>query len=278
MPEVTIAIPCYNGEKYLRGVLEAVFSQSYHPLEVLVVDDGSMDGSVELARSYPVRLIKHTENRGLAIARNSALKNARGEIIIFLDVDTIPSVDVIERVIFNLRNPGIMGVGGQETESVQRTVWDLWRFNFWRQTHGEEFLKDSLMLIGLCCAYRKSVLMKVGGFDERFVSHGEDVDLGLRLRREGYRLSYDPRIAVKHMRSDSFYRLAKMVYLHSLWQLYAVKLNGGEWREYIARSVRWLFITTGSSLKTHKNLKLMMISPIICLIGLAGSLAGIIRR
>src|SRR5262249_24365681 len=87
-PLVSVVMPVYNGEKYLRHSVETVLAQSYWPLELVAVDDGSTDGSAGLLASYgaPVRVVRQT-NAGVAAARDAGIAAARGELIAFLDQD-----------------------------------------------------------------------------------------------------------------------------------------------------------------------------------------------
>ena len=87
---ISIIIPVYNVEKYLRQCLDSIIEQTYRDLEILLIDDGSTDASGkicdEYARDQRVRLF-HTENRGLSAARNRGLEEAHGDYIAFLDSD-----------------------------------------------------------------------------------------------------------------------------------------------------------------------------------------------
>jgi glycosyltransferase involved in cell wall biosynthesis len=88
-PLVSVIIPVYNGARYLREALESVFTQTYRPFEVIVVDDGSTDESGVIAQSFDdVRYI-HQANQGVAVARNNAIEAARGEFFAFLDQDDV---------------------------------------------------------------------------------------------------------------------------------------------------------------------------------------------
>lgn len=90
-PLVSVLIPVYNGEKYLREALENVLNQTYKNIEVICVDDGSQDGSRAILESFGTRitLIVHDANRGIAQARNTALARARGEFVAFMDADDL---------------------------------------------------------------------------------------------------------------------------------------------------------------------------------------------
>lgn len=92
-PEVSAIIPCYNGERFVSGAIESVLKQTRGDVEVVVVDDGSADGSVAVVERHlsdrRVKLIRHETNRGIAAARNTGIRNATGRYIGFLDQDDL---------------------------------------------------------------------------------------------------------------------------------------------------------------------------------------------
>jgi glycosyltransferase involved in cell wall biosynthesis len=92
---VSVIVPCYNAEKTLRACLESAFAQSYRPLEVLVVDDGSTDSSPAIAGEFPCKLIEQPDNGGVSSARNAGVAASRGEILFFLDSDVALAPDAI---------------------------------------------------------------------------------------------------------------------------------------------------------------------------------------
>jgi len=274
--KVTVAIPCYNNEDSVGRTIEAALSQSRPPDEIIVIDDGSTDNSRSIINNYPVRLLACDINRGLAFARNIAFRQARGNIIVYVDADTIPLPNLIEVLLKGYNHRNIGGVGGQGVEGRVENIFDLWRKIFWPQTHGPTPIDDDWMLLGLCCSYRREVLEKVGGFREIYKTNAEDVDIGIRIKKLGYRLVYTPEAKVDHQRSDGFRSLMTLIFRHSYWQSFALKRNGKPCRRLLHRAFKWLFITTISSIKTHKNLGLASISPPLCLAGIVGSIKGVL--
>lgn len=201
MLKVTVAIPCYNGSKYIGAAIESVLRQRYPANEVLVVDDGSTDESVKITKRYPVRLLQHNGNRGLASARNTAIEAATGDVIVFIDADAVANTDLLAILLSGYNAPEIGGVGGQGIEANIRSLADRWRRKHASQSHGDK-PRDVEFLFGLCMSFRVDALRKCGGFNPFFRTNGEDVDVSLRLRKAGYRLCYLPDAQVYHQRTD----------------------------------------------------------------------------
>lgn len=207
---VTVAIPCYNGSPYIGAVIESVLSQTLPADEVLVVDDGSTDGSAEIIRQYPVCLIQHETNQGLAAARNSAMERATGDVIVYIDADAIADSHLLATLIHGYDSSDIGGVGGQGVEVNVCSLADRWRRRHARQSHGDR-PKDVEFLFGLCMSFRLKVLREVGGFNPAFRTNAEDIDVSLRLRKVGYRLRYMPHAKVYHQRIDNEISLVRTI-------------------------------------------------------------------
>lgn len=98
-PLVSVIIPVFNGEQYVKSCLEMMINQSYKNLEIIVVNDGSTDKSTEIAKQYPVRIIEHKINRGLSAARNTGIDEANGAYIHFMDVDDAINTDYYKNLV-----------------------------------------------------------------------------------------------------------------------------------------------------------------------------------
>lgn len=103
MPKFSIIIPVYNVEKYLRKCLNSVFSQNYKNYEVIVVNDGTKDNSMDIVKDYPVKVINQ-KNQGLSVARNNGVKKATGEYILFLDGDDYIEKGLLKEINKSLNN------------------------------------------------------------------------------------------------------------------------------------------------------------------------------
>lgn len=103
MPKFSIIIPVYNVEKYLKKCLDGVFNQTYKDYEVIVVNDGTKDNSMDIVKDYNVKVINQ-KNQGLSAARNAGVKKAIGDYLIFLDSDDYWEKDLLKELSKSLKN------------------------------------------------------------------------------------------------------------------------------------------------------------------------------
>lgn len=98
-PLISVIIPVFNGEAYLRERLKETLNQTYKNLDVIVVNDGSTDNSAQIAQEFPVRIVNLPKNRGLSVARNTGIDHAKGEYIQFMDVDDSINPDFYKELV-----------------------------------------------------------------------------------------------------------------------------------------------------------------------------------
>jgi len=173
-PLVSVVIPVFNGERFLREAVQSVLSQKHSPLEVIIVDDGSTDGTENVARGLPtpVRYL-HQTNQGPAAARNRGIEQAQGSLIAFADADDLWPPDKLElQLPCLITDPAIEIVIGR----IQQVLLG--------QTQAEEFGEPAFSVNLGSAVIRKSVFERVGLFDET-MRYSEDVDWFMRAREGG---------------------------------------------------------------------------------------------
>jgi GT2 family glycosyltransferase len=201
---VTVYIPAYNVAKFLALAIESLLAQTYAADELIVIDDGSQDATVEIARRYPlVKLVRHDTNRGLGGARNTAVRTARNEFVASLDADCVAEPEWLAALVAAMADPKVAGVGGKLTEGVQVNLADRWRRAHMPQEWGDSVVRNPKFLFGCNSLFRKSLVLEAGGYDERMRTNGEDTDLSARLRARGWDLLYTPVARATHLRHDS---------------------------------------------------------------------------
>ena len=203
--KVSLYIPCYNAERYIARTLEAALRQTHPFDEILVIDDGARDRTREIASGYPVRIISHGRNRGLAAARNTGMRSARNELVASLDADCVADPKWLETLMPHLDNARVAGASGRVDESVLISVADRWRQAHLAENWGPEPVVNPPFLFGANGLHRKSVIEDVGGYDETtwIAGCGEDTDISRRIRQGGYELIYDATPLIRHIKQDS---------------------------------------------------------------------------
>ncbi len=204
MTKISVYIPSYNVAQYLAPCIDALLSQTLAADEILVIDDGSRDASAEIAARYPgVTLIRQSGNRGLAAARNTAMRAARNELVASIDADCVAAPSWLAELTRHLADPAIVGVGGKLLEGTQRNLADRWRAVHMPQNWGDAPVRGPRFLFGCNTLFRKSVVLAVGGYDERMRTNGEDTDLCARLREKNCEFLYVPSAQATHLRHDT---------------------------------------------------------------------------
>lgn len=202
--KVSVYIPAYNAAEFLASCIESLLAQTLSPDEILVVDDGSQDASAEVVARYPgVTLIRHGINKGLAAARNTAMRAARNELVASIDADCVADSCWLAELTRNLTDPAIVGVGGKLIEGVKRTTADRWRAVHMPQHWGDSVVSGPRFLFGCNNLFRRSAVLESGGYDERMRTNGEDTDMCRRLQEKKWEFLYVPTAQATHMRRDT---------------------------------------------------------------------------
>lgn len=191
---VSVIIPCFNGEKYLAAAVESVLCRIGPEDEIIVVDDGSTDGTPEVAQNYgPQVVYVRQDNRGPAAARNRGLALARGEIIGFLDADDFWCPDGFEPLLERLTADDAPDIVKGLTQLIRKVSTSETGLDF--APAGEAWVYWNLG----GTLYRREVFVRTGPFDEK-LRFSEDIDWFLRARDGGIRLEILPRISQFHRR------------------------------------------------------------------------------
>lgn len=210
---VTLYVPCYNAAKTLDECLKGVAAQS-HPIdEILVIDDGSTDGTVSVASRHPVRIVRHPRNLGLAASRNTAFRAARNELVAAVDADVVLDARWLANVMENFDDPAVAGACGRLIEKHHSALPDAWRAAHMPQHWGEKKIRNPHFLFGADNLYRKGPVVGIGLYDEGCRTNFEDVDMGMRLAGAGETTVYDPSAVAHHLKRDTITSLLRAYYL-----------------------------------------------------------------
>ena len=202
-PRVSVVVCSYNGARTIRRTCQGLLDLNYPDYEVIVVDDGSVDATSAIALEYGFRVIR-TENHGLSSARNTGFEAASGEYVAYIDDDAWPDRDWLMFLVHAFEVTSAAAVGGPNVSPTDDSDEAL---AIARAPGGpvHVLLDDSRAehLPGCNLALRRSVLEENGGFDPRFRTAGDDVDLCWRLLECGETIVYSPGAMVWHGRRRS---------------------------------------------------------------------------
>lgn len=217
-PTVSVIIPVHNGGEKFRRCLSSLSDCTPPPEEIIVVADGDSDGSWRLAREQGLQVLRIPTSGGPAGARNVGARAAKGDILFFIDADVMISVDTIQQVITVFQqDPELAALfGSYDDEPFETNLLSQYRnllHHYVHQTGNEE---ASTFWAG-CGAIRREIFLKMDGFDEHLYRYPsiEDIELGYRLKKAGYKIRLVKGIQVKHLkrweslsllRADFFYR------------------------------------------------------------------------
>lgn len=217
-PAVSVIIVNWNGSAVLPRCLEALSVQTYQDYEIIIVDNASSDGSVDqLEASYPhIIILRLKENLGFAIANNLGAKQARGRWLVLLNNDAFPAPDWLESLVkAAAKYPDYAAFGSKliraENHDILDGIGDKYHISglAWRAGYNHPVVEAPIQPEEIfspnaaAVLYQRKAFMQVGGFSEYFFIYHEDVDIGFRLRLQGYRCIYIPDAVVYHMGSAS---------------------------------------------------------------------------
>lgn len=257
-PACAVVLVCWNNKAYLEPCLASLYGAGLrHPFEVVVVDNGSTDGSQEMLRErFPsARLIQNDSNVGLGRASNQGIEATTAPCVLLLNNDTLVNRESLEALIdFMIATPNAGAVGGKllnEDGSVQAEYsnFSTLREEFLIATRIGELLwpgypshhpSDEVRAVGwlssACLLVRRAALSQVGLLDDSYFIYGDEADLQYRLVAAGWKVYYVPRATTLHFggRSMDRWRRRKMVYRG---KMLFYRKNYGAVREYLLRGL-----------------------------------------
>jgi glycosyltransferase involved in cell wall biosynthesis len=205
-PRVSVIVPVYNAEKTLADCLDALQNQTVpaSTFEIIVVDDGSSDGSKDLQALFPRVRFLSIHHQGPAAARNFGAQHAFGQILLFTDADCVPCPNWIEKMIAPFEQEEIVGVKGaylnHQRSLVARFVQAEYEGKYTRMVQ-ERYID---FIDTYSAGYRRDIFLKQGGFDISFsTSSVEDQELSFRLATAGHKMVFVPAARVVHLRHAS---------------------------------------------------------------------------
>jgi len=209
MKKVSLYIPCFNAEKHIEKCIESVLRQTYPFDEILIIDDGCTDKTIEKASKYNIEILKNKENKGLAFSRNKGVLKAKNGFVASIDADVILDKKWLENLMKNFTINKIVGTCGSLEEHYKEKTADLWRLIHMKQNWGKKKIVNPKFLFGSNCVFRKKAIKDIGLYNIRYKTNYEDVNMSHRLKAKGYKLVYEPKAKAIHLKQDSIISVLK---------------------------------------------------------------------
>ncbi|MCZ4604121.1 bifunctional polysaccharide deacetylase/glycosyltransferase family 2 protein [Streptomyces sp. Lzd4kr] len=271
---VTVLVPAYNEEAGIESTVHSLLSSTHPYLEVIVIDDGSTDGTADLATWIDdprVRVIRQP-NSGKAAALNTGLAHASYDIVVMVDADTVFEPDALYRLIQPLAHPAVGAVSGNTKVGNRRGLLGRWQhleyvFGFNLDRRMFEVLECMPTVPGAIGAFRRDALLGVGGVSEDTLA--EDTDLTMALWRAGWRVVYEESAIAWTEVPMSLGQLWRQRYrwcygtLQAMWKHRGAALEVGAAGRFARRGLTYLMIF---------QVVLPLIAPVVDLFALYGAL------
>lgn len=248
MSKVSIIVLNWNGKKFLKNCLDSLQKVTYSPLEIIVVDNNSKDGSQEFVKTNyeKVILIENKENYGFAKGNNIGFEISKGDYILILNNDTIVTPNFLSSLIKDFENnPKIACLQPQIRLSENKQLLDgvgafltptgfLYHFGYLKDRMLTKYNKKMKIFSakGACMLLRRKVIEKIGLFDDDFFIFFEETDLCFRLWLAGYFVMYEPKSVIYHFGGgdttfSNSYQHEKRAYLSMRNMIYCYIKNFG---------------------------------------------------
>jgi glycosyltransferase involved in cell wall biosynthesis len=250
--DVSVVIPARNAGSTIERCLAALADQTVSFGEVIVVDDGSSDGTADIARRMGATVVTQGHG-GAGAARNRGARAASGDLLLFTDADCAPRRDWVERLVAALGEEGVVAARGVCTSDQDEAVARFAQLEY-DEKHRQLARRRYVDLVSTdSAAYRRETFSEFGGFDEGFVA-SEDQDLSFRIARSGLKIVFEPGAVVTHRHRPTLRGYAR----RKFWIGYAKARIG---RRHPAMLIQDAY--------TPQNLKLQVACTAVTLLGLA---------
>jgi glycosyltransferase involved in cell wall biosynthesis len=215
---ISVIIPVLNCQRTIGRCLEAILAQDYphEHYEIILVDNGSTDQSISIMKEYPVKILNEHRAHNSYMARNTGIRNASGEIIVFLDADCVPGKRWLENLMTPFVDEEIGCVAGEVLNSPSTNL--IQGFYSYVDFLGQEHkVSNGIRALGAGnIAFRREIFDQIGLYDENF-RWGGDNDFGLRLQKEtSYRIFFSREAIVEHFHRYSLKGYFKQAFTYGL--------------------------------------------------------------
>lgn len=208
---ISIVMPVYNGIGFIEKSLPPLSKMlnDSEVIELIVIDDGSSDDSMALAKEFGAKVLESGGRKGPGAARNIAVEQAKGEIVWFVDADVVVRSDALIELKKGFDNEEVVAVFGSYDDSPPAQNFLSQYKNMVHHYYHQQASRDASTFWSGCGAIRRKVFLELGGFDVEQFKHPsiEDIELGYRIKESGGKISLIPELQCSHLKVWRFFNL-----------------------------------------------------------------------
>jgi glycosyltransferase involved in cell wall biosynthesis len=220
-------VPCCNNVRHIAAAVESLRQQTVPIDDLMVIDDGSTDGSAAIAEALGARVIRHEQTLGRGAARARAMAEARHDLVVCCDATNTMDPQFVEQAQPWFADDRVAAVFGRVTQSAARTIAERWRGRHLFMTGLNLGIRHGMPLATWGAMVKRSATDTIGGYNPA-LRHTEDGDLGARLLGAGFDVVYDPHLIVVSIASNSVSQV-----LERHWRWYAGVDARVSWPAYL---------------------------------------------
>ena len=219
--KISIYISVYNGEKTITKAIKSILNQSMKPSKILVINDGSNDGTLEKLKFFGKKIeIINNKNKGLSYSRNLALKKLKTKYIACIDADVELKKNWIKQMYNRIKKNDVHWIGGKLIEKFIENKFNLWRSIRIGQQWGEKDITNPPFVFGCNNMLNRDVLKKNCYYrnDKKyFMTNGEDTEYSILLRSKGFNLFYLANAVCHHLADDNSKSISFRYWRYMYW-------------------------------------------------------------
>ena len=240
--DISLYIPVYNGESTIESVLKSALNLDPGPSEIIVINDGSTDNTLEILNKYKeqIKIITNNKNEGLAYCRNVGMNNGSSNLIASIDSDVEVSKTWLKDLNETINNFNSSMSGCKLIEKLKNeNIYNMWRHvHATQNSYGDHDIEDlGKPLSGSNTLLSKKAWEKVGGYEIQYKTNGEDSNFCQKLITENFKISYSSKAKCYHLRNDSLKSLADA---SRRGYIYGAGLKKPTFMRFLQRSIRHL--------------------------------------
>lgn len=215
-PKISVIIPVKNASKTIVSCLDSVYLNNYDDFDVVVVDDGCEDNTIDIVSKYNCVILKNDIHHGVSGARNIGAFSSKGDVLVFIDSDIVIPKDALLNISLKMQHYNIDAVVGILGEKIRFNNFSSQYKNLWMYYTFNNLPNNISLIFTSIAGIKRNVFLKYGGFDINYKTPNvEDNEFGIRLSEARHNIVLDKTLQVEHLKYYNIYSLLRTHYFRA---------------------------------------------------------------